>query len=117
MPFPACSSSLLSAPPLFSLSSLSRPSTNIPLKVYCKPEHADSLASLYSTMTKIAKTEPGIIYYSLARSSADPSIFFFFEHYASKAAFVAHTQREESQVIFREGWFRDCVASFQRAIV
>ena len=68
-------------------------------------------------MTKIAKTEPGIIYYSLARSSADPSVFFFFEHYASKEAFVAHTQREESQIIFREGWFRDCVARFERAIV
>ena len=86
-------------------------------QVYCKPEHADSLAALYSTMTKIAKTEPGIIYYSLARSSADPSVFFFFEHYASKEAFEAHTQREESQIIFREGWFRDCVARFEKAIV
>jgi len=40
--------------------------------VYCKPEHADTLAALYSKMTKIAKTEPGVIYYKLARNSKDP---------------------------------------------
>jgi len=40
--------------------------------VYCKPEHADTLAALYSEMTKIAKTEPGVIYYKLARNSKDP---------------------------------------------
>lgn len=40
--------------------------------VYCKPEHADTLAALYSKMTKIAKTEPGVIYYKLARNSRDP---------------------------------------------
>lgn len=40
--------------------------------VYCKPEHADTLAALYSKMSKIAKTEPGVIYYKLARNSKDP---------------------------------------------
>jgi quinol monooxygenase YgiN len=72
---------------------------------------------LYSKMTKIAKTEPGVIYYSLARNSTDPTIFHFFEHYADKAAFEAHTSREETQTILKGEWFKDCVARFEKPIV
>jgi quinol monooxygenase YgiN len=86
-------------------------------QVYCKPQFADDLAALYSKMTKIAKTEPGVIYYSLARNTTDPTIFHFFEHYANKAAFEAHTSREETQTILKGEWFKDCVARFEKPIV
>ena len=85
--------------------------------MYCKPEHADELAVLYSKMVKDSKTERGVIFYSIARNSHDPTIFHFFEQYESKAAFVAHTERAETQKILREGWFVDCVARFERPII
>jgi len=85
--------------------------------VFCKPEHAESLHSLYQRMTKIAATEPGIIYYSLSRNSKDPSIFHFFERYASKQDFERHTSREETQTILKSGWFDDVEARFERPIM
>lgn len=82
-------------------------------KVFCKPQHSDTLAALYTKMTRIARTEEeGVLYYCLMRDSMDRNVFHFFEHYRSKEDFERHTSREETQEIFREvseclcwGWF------------
>lgn len=72
-------------------------------KVFCKPQHSDTLAALYTKMTCIARTEEeGVLYYCLMRDPMDRNVFHFFEHYRSKEDFERHTSREETMEIFRE---------------
>lgn len=52
----------------------------------------------------------------LLADCCDQTIFHFFEHYENKAAFEAHVQREDSQQIFREGYFRDVEARIEKPI-
>ncbi|KAH8929067.1 hypothetical protein BT69DRAFT_1346175 [Atractiella rhizophila] len=85
-------------------------------EVHAYPEHADALEALYREMTRTAQTEPGIIYYCLARNTKDRTIFHFFERYASKADFIRHTEGEGTQKILSSGWVRDTIARFEEPL-
>jgi quinol monooxygenase YgiN len=67
-------------------------------------------------MSVIAKTEPGVVHYSLSRNTADPSIFHFFERYESKEAFEVHCSRPETQKVLSSGWVKEFKARFEKPL-
>jgi quinol monooxygenase YgiN len=89
----------------------------IAVKVYAHPDKADALEAVYAETTRLAQLEAGCIYYCIGRDADDPSIFQFFERYASKQAFDNHN----SQPIIRklldvDKYIKDVTATFVKPI-
>ncbi|EGZ68912.1 hypothetical protein NEUTE2DRAFT_159488 [Neurospora tetrasperma FGSC 2509] len=80
------------------------------LYVYAHPQHASALARVYEETTRLAASEPGVIYYSISQEPADADaggsgkegggggeersrVFYFFEQYTGREAFEAHNRQ------------------------
>lgn len=62
-------------------------------RIKAKPECADEVAALFADMVAwVAANESATLTYACNRSHSDPSEFVFFERYADRAAFEAHSQ-------------------------
>ncbi|KAI1810903.1 hypothetical protein GGS20DRAFT_144303 [Poronia punctata] len=86
-------------------------------KVYAHPDKADALEAVYTETTRLAQSEPGTIYYCIARDPDDRSVFHFFERYANKEAFYAHNQQPVIQKLLNEdNYFKDVTAQFMKPI-
>ncbi|KAF7308523.1 ABM domain-containing protein [Mycena chlorophos] len=66
------------------------------------PEHADALERVYGEMTRQAASEPGILFYYLARDEHDRNRFYFFEQYAGRQAFEEHSKQPIIQKLATE---------------
>jgi len=75
------------------LSPFQPPTLSDSLQVYAHRHHADALEQVYALTTKLAKSEPGIIYYCICRDSEDPTMFHFFERYTGREAFETHNRQ------------------------
>lgn len=84
--------------------------------VYAYPEHADALEAVYSEATRLAEFEPGTLYYCLARDKDDPTIFHFFERYAGREAFEAHTSQPLMKKLMADNYMRGVKARILKAI-
>jgi quinol monooxygenase YgiN len=90
---------------------------NSHVKVYTHPEHSDKVEAFYQQSTKLAQSEPGTVMYCLGRDSKDPTIFYFFERYASKEAFKNHVTPKAQQDFIKSGWMKDVKAVFVKPIL
>ncbi|KAH8161884.1 hypothetical protein CIB48_g6373 [Xylaria polymorpha] len=85
--------------------------------VYAHPEKADALEAVYAETTRLAQSEPGIVYYCLARDKSDPSIFHFFERYRDRKAFDEHNSQPIIQKLLNEDkYIKDVTAKFMKPI-
>ncbi|KAI5356519.1 Putative antibiotic biosynthesis monooxygenase domain-containing protein [Septoria linicola] len=84
--------------------------------VYAHPEHADALEAVYAQTTKSAASEPGIIYYCLARDPDDRNVFHFFERYTGRKAFEEHNNTPTVKMLIADGLMRGVKAKFVKAI-
>ncbi|KAF7308524.1 ABM domain-containing protein [Mycena chlorophos] len=66
------------------------------------PEHADALERVYAETTRLAASEPGTVYYCLARDEKDRNKFHFFERYKGRKAFDAHNEQPIIQKLLKE---------------
>jgi quinol monooxygenase YgiN len=72
--------------------------------------------AVYRQTTLNAQSEEGTIYYCISRDGNDPSIFHFFERYASRKAFEGHNEQDAVRGLVASGWIRDVKAVFAKAI-
>ena len=61
------------------------------LKAKTRPEMAEAFETLFRAYVEPSRQEPGCIEYHMLRDKADPSLFVFFEVWASKAALDVHS--------------------------
>lgn len=80
--------------------------------VHAYPEHADALEAVYAETTRLARFEPGVIYYCLTRDSEKPHIFHFFEQYTGKKAFDEHNAQPIIQQLMADKFIRGVTAKF-----
>ncbi|CZT16210.1 uncharacterized protein RCC_02052 [Ramularia collo-cygni] len=84
--------------------------------VYAHPEHADTLESVYAETTRLSASEPGIIYYCLARDGDDRNVFHFFERYTGRKAFEEHNSTPTVKKLLADGLMRGVKAKFVQPI-
>ncbi|KAJ4356975.1 hypothetical protein N0V95_002918 [Ascochyta clinopodiicola] len=84
--------------------------------VYAYPEHADALEAVYAETTRLAASEPGSIYYCIARDGDDPTVFHFFERYTGRAAFDEHNAQPIIKKLIGDRLFRGVKAKFVEAV-
>ena len=84
--------------------------------VYAYPEHADALEAVYAETTRLAASEPGSIYYCIARDGDDPTIFHFFERYKGRKAFEDHNNQPIIQELMEDKLMKGVKAKFVQAI-
>jgi len=85
-------------------------------QVYAYPDKADELEAIYTETSRLAKDEPGNIAYCISRDPDDPTVFHFFERYASKEAFAAHNSQPLSQKLINGNLMKDVTAKFMKPI-
>jgi quinol monooxygenase YgiN len=61
------------------------------LKAKTKPEMAQAFHELFSGYLQASRSEPGCIEYHMLRDLEDPSLFVFYEIWASKADLDVHS--------------------------
>lgn len=61
------------------------------LKAKTRPEKADAFEALFRAYVEPSRAEPGCIEYHMLRDRQDPSLFVFYEIWASKAALDVHS--------------------------
>lgn len=61
------------------------------LKAKTRPEMADAFDTLFRAYVEPSRNEPGCIEYHMLRDKEDPSLFVFFEVWATKAALDVHS--------------------------
>jgi quinol monooxygenase YgiN len=91
-------------------------SSPLPSQVYAYPEHADALEAVYAETTRLAASEPGIIYYCISRDGDDPTAFHFFERYTGRAAFEEHNSQPIIKKLIEDKLFKGVKAKFVEAI-
>ncbi|KAG9201746.1 hypothetical protein G6514_005362 [Epicoccum nigrum] len=84
--------------------------------VYAYPEHADALEAVYAETTRLAASEPGILYYCISRDGDDPTAFHFFERYTGRAAFEEHNSQPIIEKLIEDKLFKGVKAKFVEAI-
>ncbi|QNH08181.1 antibiotic biosynthesis monooxygenase [Pseudomonas sp. B11D7D] len=60
------------------------------LHAHTKPEQADAFEQLFRSYVKPSRAEPGCIEYHMLRDAQDPTLFIFYEVWASPEAFELH---------------------------
>jgi quinol monooxygenase YgiN len=55
-----------------------------------RPERADAFKALFQGYVAASREEPGCLEYHMLQDEQDPSLFIFFEVWASKAALDVH---------------------------
>lgn len=61
------------------------------VKAKTRPEKADAFEALFASFVEPSRQEPGCIEYHMLRDKQDPSLFMFYEIWASKAALDVHS--------------------------
>lgn len=84
--------------------------------VHAYPEHADALEAVYAETTRLAQSEPGTIYYCLARDAQDPTTFHFFERYKGKKAFGEHNAQPIIQKLMADQFIKGVKAKFMKPV-
>lgn len=85
-------------------------------QVYARPEHADALEAVYAETTRLSASEPGIIYYCLARDGDDRNVFHFFERYTGRKAFEEHNSTPTVKKLMADGLMKGVKAKFVQPI-
>ncbi|KAH7310703.1 hypothetical protein B0I35DRAFT_439556 [Stachybotrys elegans] len=62
-----------------------------------KPGRGDELEEYLRHLVRLVKSEPGTIFYQVARDQKDRLKFLIFETYAGRAAFQTHLDSQEFQ--------------------
>ncbi|WP_457977560.1 antibiotic biosynthesis monooxygenase [Ectopseudomonas composti] len=60
------------------------------LHAHTKPEQADAFEQLFRSYVEPSRAEPGCIEYHMLRDVQDPTLFIFYEVWASPEAFELH---------------------------
>ncbi|KAF2216686.1 hypothetical protein CERZMDRAFT_108665 [Cercospora zeae-maydis SCOH1-5] len=84
--------------------------------VYAHPEHADALETVYAETTRNSASEPGILYYCLARDDDDRNVFHFFERYTGRKAFDEHNNTPTVRKLLADGLIKGVKAKYVKAI-
>ncbi|MFJ4375866.1 putative quinol monooxygenase [Pseudomonas japonica] len=61
------------------------------LKAKTRPERAEAFEALFRAYVEPSRAEPGCIEYHMLRDKEDPSLFVFYEIWASKTALDVHS--------------------------
>lgn len=61
------------------------------LKAKTRPEQAEAFERLFRAYVEPSRAEPGCIEYHMLRDKEDPSLFVFYEIWASKEALDVHS--------------------------
>jgi quinol monooxygenase YgiN len=61
------------------------------LYAHTRPEQADAFEQLFRAYVEPSRAEPGCVQYHMLRDVQDPTLFIFFEVWASPEAFAEHT--------------------------
>lgn len=61
------------------------------LHAHTRPEMADAFEALFRAYVEPSRREPGCIEYHMLRDAEDPTLFIFFEVWASKADLDVHS--------------------------
>ncbi|KAF2733363.1 hypothetical protein EJ04DRAFT_439220 [Polyplosphaeria fusca] len=84
--------------------------------LHAHPQHADALVAIYKQTTKLAKSEPGVIYYCISRDNNDPTLFYFFERYASQEALEVHMRQEILRNMLAKEYIKDMDVKFLKPL-
>ncbi|WAJ39283.1 putative quinol monooxygenase [Pseudomonas sp. GOM7] len=60
------------------------------LHAHTRPERADAFECLFRDYIEPSRAEPGCLEYHMLRDAQDPTLFIFYEVWASQAALDAH---------------------------
>ncbi|RMH86768.1 antibiotic biosynthesis monooxygenase [Pseudomonas sp. AOB-7] len=61
------------------------------LHAHTRPEQAEAFERLFRAHVEPSRAEPGCIEYHMLRDAQDPTLFIFYEVWASPEAFAEHT--------------------------
>ena len=61
------------------------------LHAHTRPEQAEAFEKLFRAYVEPSRAEPGCIEYHMLRDAQDPTLFIFFEVWASREALAEHT--------------------------
>jgi len=61
------------------------------VKAKTRPEKSDAFEALFAAFVEPSRKEPGCIEYHMLRDKQDPSLFMFYEIWASKAHLDVHS--------------------------
>lgn len=70
------------------------------LKAKTRPEKAEAFKAMFLEHVAGSRTEPGCIEYHMLQDEEDPSLFVFFEVWASKAALDVHSALPHMKAFF-----------------
>ncbi|HWD30226.1 putative quinol monooxygenase [Pseudomonas caricapapayae] len=70
------------------------------LKAKTHPHKAEAFEALFRAYVEPSRAEPGCIEYHMLRDKEDPSLFVFYEIWASKAALDVHSALPHMQQFF-----------------
>lgn len=72
------------------------------LKAKTRPEKAEAFEALFRSYVEPSRAEPGCIEYHMLRDKEDPSLFVFYEIWASKAALDVHSALPHMTAFFEK---------------
>jgi len=65
-----------------------------------RPEQAEAFAALFHAYVEPSRAEPGCIEYHMLRDQQDPTLFIFYEIWASQADLDRHSNLPHMQAFF-----------------
>ncbi|HGY9627805.1 antibiotic biosynthesis monooxygenase [Pseudomonas putida] len=72
------------------------------LKAKTRPEKAEAFEQLFRAYVEPSRQEPGCIEYHMLRDKEDPSLFVFYEVWASKADLDVHSALPHMREFFEQ---------------
>ncbi|MGF6590239.1 putative quinol monooxygenase [Pseudomonas sp. 2835] len=72
------------------------------LKAKTRPQMSESFEALFRAYVEPSRQEPGCIEYHMLRDQQDPSLFVFYEIWASKAALDVHSALPHMAAFFEK---------------
>ncbi|MBV4506920.1 antibiotic biosynthesis monooxygenase [Pseudomonas sp. BW13M1] len=72
------------------------------LKAKTRPEQSEAFEQLFRPYVEPSRQEPGCIEYHMLRDKEDPSLFVFFEVWATKAALDVHSALPHMAAFFEK---------------
>ncbi|MCO7519671.1 MULTISPECIES: putative quinol monooxygenase [unclassified Pseudomonas] len=72
------------------------------LKAKTRPEQAEAFEQLFRPYVEPSRQEPGCLEYHMLRDQQDPSLFVFFEVWASKADLDVHSALPHMRAFFEK---------------
>ncbi|ROL79050.1 putative quinol monooxygenase [Pseudomonas vranovensis] len=72
------------------------------LKAKTRPQMSEAFETLFRAYVEPSRQEPGCIEYHMLRDQQDPSLFVFYEIWASKAALDVHSALPQMAAFFEK---------------